>query len=308
MDIFLSLFVNLLPLYAFIALGYFAGRVLKIDKQTLASLAIFIFVPIVVFGFISDMDFHPSYILLPIFLYASYVVTGLSYYALGRKIYGPDDNQANLMAMCASMGNVGYFGIPLVMLLFEKEIVAVYIFMMLGTGLYEATFGYYFAVRSNFNIRDSLKKLAKFPIVYAMAAGFVVNAMNIELPEVFWTNWEHVKGAYVIAGMMIIGAALADIKKLVIDPKFVALVFSGKFVLVPLMGALFIWLDKTVFHWLTTDLHQVIVLITIVPPAANVVAFASQLNIRPEKAATTILIGTIFALFYIPAIVWMIGI
>ena len=124
----------------------------------------------------------------------------------------------------------------------------------------------------------------------------------------FWTNWTYVKGAYVVIGMMIIGAALADTKKLVIDPKFVALVFSGKFLLVPMMGALFIWLDKTVLHWLVAELHQVIVIITIVPPAANVVAFAAQLNIRPEKAATTILIGTIFALFYIPAIVCLVGI
>ncbi len=308
MNVFLSIFVNLLPLYAFIALGYFAGRVLKIDKQTLASLTIYIFVPIVVFGFIADMKFELSYISLPVFLYAAYVITGLGFFALGKKLYGPSDNQANLLAMCSSMGNVGYFGLPLAMLFFEKEVVAIYIFMMLGASVYEATLGYYFAARSNFSIRYSLKKLTRFPTLYAMAAGFAVNATNLEMPEMFWTNWEHVKGAYVVLGMMIIGAALADIKKLTLDYRFIALAFSGKFLLIPMLGALFIWLDTAVLHWLTTELHHIIVLMTIAPPAANTAAFAAQFNIKPEKAAATILIGTIFALLYVPAVVWFIGI
>ena len=168
MDVFLSLFVNLLPLYAFIALGYFAGRVLKADHQTMASLAIYIFLPIVVFGFVTGMDFKLSYIALPAFFYIVCVTTGLGFYALGRKIYGPDDNQANLMAMCTSMGNTGYFGLPLIMMLFSKEIVAIYIFMMLGGNVYEATFGYYYAARSNFNIKDSCLVVRFSPVVYSL--------------------------------------------------------------------------------------------------------------------------------------------
>jgi predicted permease len=57
----------------------------------------------------------------------------------------------------------------------------------------------------------------------------------------------------------------------------------------------------------TIDIYHLIVLITIVPSAANVVAFSAQLNVQPEKAATTVLSGTIFALIYIPAVVWLIG-
>ena len=53
---------------------------------------------------------------------------------------------------------------------------------------------------------------------------------------------------------------------------------------------------------------NIVILITIVPPAANSVAFAAQLNIRPEKAATTVLLGTVLALFYIPAVIWLVGI
>lgn len=306
MAAFLSLFINLLPLYALIAAGYFAGRVFKVDSRTLASLSIYFFLPVVIFGFVSNMEFKPSYIMLPVFLYIDSTITALSFYALGKRIY-KKDSRANLMALCSAMGNAGYFGLPLVLLFFDADKVAIYVFMLLGVAVFEATIGYYIAARGNFSVRDSLIKLLKFPSIYAIATALIVNTMDIELPEMFWTYWTHVKGCYVITGMMIIGVVLGSMKTLVFDLKLTVLVFIGKFLAIPLLGGLFIWLDSTVLHIFTTDIYHLIVLITIVPSAANVVAFSAQLNVQPEKAATTVLLGTIFALFYIPAIVWLIG-
>jgi len=306
MAAFISLFINLLPLYALIAAGYFAGRVFKVDSRTMASLSIYFFLPVVIFGFVSNMEFKPSYIMLPAFLYIASTIIALSFYALGKRIY-KKDSRANLMALCSAMGNTGYFGLPLVLLFFDADKVAIYVFMLLGVSVFEATIGYYIAARGNFSVRDSLIKLLKFPSIYAIATALIVNAMGIEFPEMFWTYWTHVKGCYIIIGMMIIGVVLGGMKTLVFDLKLTALVFIGKFLAIPLLGGLFIWLDSTVLHMFTTDIYHLIVLITIVPSAANVVAFSAQLNVQPEKAATTVLTGTIFALFYIPAVVWLIG-
>lgn|SRR6056297_232269 len=303
---FISLFINLLPLYAIIAAGYFAGRVFKVDSRTMASLSIYFFLPIVIFGFVSNMAFKPSYVILPAFLYIASTITALSFYALGKRIY-KKDSRANLMALCSAMGNAGYFGLPLVLLFFDADKVAIYVFMLLGVSLFEATIGYYIAARGNFSVRNSLIKLLKFPSIYAIATALIVNAMDIELPEMFWTYWTHVKGCYVIIGMMIIGVVLGSMKTLVFDLKLTVLVFIGKFLTIPLLGGLFIWLDSAVLHMFTIDIYHLIVLITIVPSAANVVAFSAQLNVQPEKAATTVLSGTIFALIYIPAVVWLIG-
>lgn len=304
---FISLFINLLPLYVLIAAGYFAGRVFKIDSRTMASLSIYFFLPVVIFGFVSNMEFKASYIMLPAFLYIANTITALTFYALGKRIY-KKDSRANLMALCSAMGNAGYFGLPLVLLFFDADKVAIYVFMLLGLSVFEATIGYYIAARGNFSVRNSLIKLLKFPSIYAIATALIVNAMDIELPEMFWTYWTHVKGCYVITGMMIIGVVLGSMKILVFDLKLTVLVFIGKFLAIPLLGGLFIWLDSAVLYMFTTDIYHLIVLITIVPSAANVVAFSAQLNVQPEKAATTVLLGTIFALFYIPAVVWLIGI
>ncbi len=306
MDIFLSLFFNLLPLYALIGAGYFAGKVLNVDRQSLGSLAIYMFMPVVVFGSVSNLEFKAAYIILPIFIYAVSIIVGLGSLKIGNMIY--KDSQANLMAMCTSMGNTGYFGLPLVLLFFDEEALAIYIFMMLGGLMYEATVGYYIAARGAFTARESLIKLVKFPTIYAMAAGFTINFLNIELPEVFWTYWTHFKGAYVVVGMMIVGAALATLDKFVFGPRFIGLVFVGKFVAWIALAFGFVVLDRAFLHWFSPEIHNLVMVMALVPPAANIATFATQMNLQPEKAATTILIGTIFALFYIPAMIWLLGI
>ncbi|MCB1841106.1 MAG: AEC family transporter, partial [Alphaproteobacteria bacterium] len=303
MSVFFSLLVNLLPLYILIGMGFIAARYLKVDRQSLASLAIFMFMPIVVFGFVVKLEFQASYIMLPLIIFLVSIITGLVFLAVGKKVYG--DNTANLMAMCCSMGNTGYFGLPLVFLFFDEQQTAVYIFMMLGGSVYEATFGYYLAARGAFDVKTSLKKLAKFPALYAITAGFIANGLGYKPPELFETYWAYFKGAYVVLGMMIVGAALANINKLVFGPRFMALVFLGKFVAWPALIYAFIAFDNAVLGWYPQDIHNLILIMSLVPPAANIAAFAAQMNLKPEKAATTILVSTVFALVYIPAMIWL---
>lgn len=306
MGVFLSLVTNLLPLYGIIGLGYFAGKRLHVDRQTLASLAIYIFMPIVVFGFVVNLDFQASYILLPFIIFIVSTITGLGFLALGKKVYG--DNNANLMAMCCSMGNTGYFGLPLVFLFFTEQQVAIYIFMMLGGSVYEATIGYYIAARGAFDAKTSLKKLIRFPALYAITLGLIVNRFEIEPPQLFWTYWAYFKGGYVVLGMMIVGAALSKLDRLVFSKQFIALVFIGKFVVWPLLVFLFVVFDEKFLMWYSQDIHRLMLMMSFVPPAANIAAFAAQMNLDSGKAATTILIGTVFAVLYIPAMLWLLGV
>lgn len=299
MDIALMLLTNLLPLYALIAVGFFAGKRLRIDRETLANFAIFICVPVVFFGYVAQLEFQPAYILLPVIVYGISTIVAFGALAIGTRVYG--DNRANLMSMCAAMGNSGYFGLPVVLLLFDAQWVAVYMFMLLGFSVFEGTIGYYIAARGNFTVRDSIIKVLKFPTIYAIAAGLAANFMHVELPQLFLTYWAYFKGCYVICGMMIIGVALSK-AGFVFAPRFVLLSFAGKFIAWPLLTLAFILSDNAWFHLFPEQVHILMVIISLVPQAANIAAFAAQLDLKPEKAATTILAGTVFALFYIPAI------
>ena len=134
MTVFLSLFANLLPLYVLIALGYFAGRVLKVDGTSLSSIAIYIIIPFVFFGFIVSLEFELSYVALPLFMFACATIVSTLFLKIGKNIYG--DHQANLTSICASMSNAGYFGLPVVFLLYDSNLIAIYIFMALGISVH----------------------------------------------------------------------------------------------------------------------------------------------------------------------------
>jgi predicted permease len=305
MHLFLLLLTNLVPLYLIIALGFFGKRFLNFDRLTLANFAVYICVPVVVFGFIADLDFKAEYLLLPVIVYILSAIIAFLFLKIGNYVYG--DNRANLLSLCTSMGNTGYFGLPVALALFDKHWIGVYMFMMIGITTFEATIGYYVAARGRFNVRDSLIKLAKFPSIYAVAAGLAVKFSGIVLPVLFYTYWAYFKGAYVISGMMIIGVALGAMERFVVAPKFVGLSFLGKFGAWLLATYAFVEADKAFFHLFEPNVYQLLYLMAIVPPAANISAFAVQMDMRPEKAATTILLGTIFALFYIPLVMGLIG-
>lgn len=304
--IFLTLFQNLLPLYVLIGLGWYAGRHFEVDRQTLANLAIYIFMPVMMFGFVAQAELKLAYALLPFLVWGIQAAVGLLTLALARRVY--NDNTPNLLAMCTAMGNSGYFGLPLVILLFEKQWVGVYSFMLLGMVLYEASLGYYIAARGNFTARDSIRKLVRLPAIYALALGLALNLAHVQLPEQFLTYWTHFKGAYVVSGMMIIGIALARVERLVIGPRFLALTFAGKFVAWPAICLSLVALDNATVRMFPPEVHSLLLVLSVVPPAANIAAFAAQLNLAPEKAATTVLIGTVAALIYIPLALWAMGI
>jgi predicted permease len=305
MNLFFYLLGNLIPLYGLIALGFIGGRTLKLSQKTLADFTIFMAVPIVTFGFIAQLDFTPDLIALPVLLFLVQTIIAFIFMAIGTFIYA--DARANLLAMCCAMGNIGYFGLPLVILLFDTQIVAIYMFMLIGGLIFESTIAYYTFSRGAFDKRQSLIKLAKYPSLYAVMLGLIFNQLNIALPEQFLTYWTYFKGAYVITGMMIIGVALSKISNLVIAPQFITLSFIGKFLVWPLVTYAFIFFDQSITRFFEPQIYKLLLITAIVPPAANITAFAAQMNLKPEKAATTVLLGTVFALIYIPFVLWVFG-
>lgn len=305
MELFVTLLSNIAPLYLIIILGWIAGRFYEVDRQSLAGLAIYIIVPIVSFYYVSNLEFKAAYIALPLVVYTLFSSVTLLFYRIGNAVYG--DKRANLLAMCASASNTGYLGLPLVILLFPPEWVGVYVFALSGGLLYEATIMYYIANRGNFSPKDSFKRVLQFPVLYAIIAGLLVNYTGVELPSQLDSLWTYFKGAYVVVGMMIVGCSLSKVSKLVIAPRFLALSFLGQFVLWPIMAFALIAFDLNVLHWFQPEVHKMLMIMAIVPPAANIAAFAAKLDLNPEKAATTVLIGTIFALFYIPAVLVLSG-
>lgn len=297
----LALLLKLLPLYVTVALGWIAGRFLEASGRHIAGIMLYIVTPSVVFSGVMAAPLTPEVILLPALVFGFCTVISLIHMALARRLLS--DGSAAVIPLSVATGNTGYFGIPVALLLFGEEGLALYIVCMLGTTLFETSVGFYLAARGKYSIRDSLRRVVRLPAVYAFLAAVLLNLSEISIPEVFVPLFDNLRGAYSILGMMIIGMGITSFRGLAGNPRFTALAFFGKFVAWPALALAFWWLDA---HWLgiySEAVHQAIFLMSITPIAANTVVIATLLDASPRQAAGTTLLSTLFALGFIPVMI-----
>lgn len=297
----LALFVKLLPLYVTVALGWVAGRYLEASGKHIAGIMLYIVTPSVVFSGVMAAPLTPRVILLPALVFGFCTLIALIHLAIARKLL--TDGSASVIPLSVGTGNTGYFGIPVALLLFGEQGLALYIVCMLGTTLFENSVGFYLAARGKYSIRDALVRVARLPSVYAFAAAVALNLSGVSIPEAFVPLFDNLRGAYSILGMMIIGMGIMSFRGLAGNPVFTGLAFFGKFVSWPALALAFWWLDAQLLGIYDLAVHQAIFLISITPIAANTVVIATLLDAAPRQAAGTTLLSTLFALGFIPVMI-----
>ncbi|WP_432210252.1 AEC family transporter [Marinobacter alkaliphilus] len=297
----LALFFKLIPLYVTVALGWIAGRYLEASGKHIAGIMLYIVTPSVVFSGVMAAPLTPEVILLPALVFGFCTLIALIHLAIARKLL--TDGSASVIPLSVGTGNTGYFGIPVALLLFGEQGLALYIVCMLGTTLFENSVGFYLAARGKYSIRDALVRVARLPSVYAFAAAVALNLSGVSIPETFVPLFDNLRGAYSVLGMMIIGMGIMSFRGLAGNPVFTGLAFFGKFVSWPALALAFWWLDAQVLGIYDLAVHQAILLISITPIAANTVVIATLLNAAPRQAAGTTLLSTLFALGFIPVMI-----
>lgn len=306
MDIFINLFTNLIPLYILIAMGFAGARYLDVNLHSMATVVIYFLSPVVVFGGIVQIEFQLSYLLLPIILFMISAVIGICAYIFGKKVF-PSSPLSNLIGMTSTNGNSGYFGLPIVLAIYGPGAAGVYLMMTTFIELCTNTVGYYILARGNFSVKESIVKVIKLPPLHGMILGLFWNFMQWPLPEVFFTYWDRFTGAWVVIGMMLIGIALGKQPFFKINWKLFTCMMSMRYLIWPIVMFAFVMLDVYVLQLFNGQIYTLLLLLAVIPHAANGVALAAQLKVCPEDTATVVLISTVFGLFFVPFAFWIMG-
>lgn len=303
METFFILFFKVIPLYALILLGFTIGKYLKLSKDTLTTILIFVISPVVIFNGLLITHLSFSILTLPVIFFLVSCFMCLVFYIVASKIW--TNSTKNILAFTSGTGNTGYFGLPVAIALLGENISGLVIMCVLGVVLFENSLGYYITARGNFTAKQSVIKLLKLPTLYACIVGVIVNLLGINLGQTYFEYASYFKGAYILLGMMIISIAISNISINSIDLKFLSLSFLAKFIIWPVMIAIIIFFDKNIFHMYSNEIYKVMIIMSVVPLAANTVSLATLLNAQPEKASLAVLLSTIFALGYIPLIAFI---
>ncbi len=299
MSLFFALIGKILPLYTNIVLGYVFGRFLADKRRFFVSFLFYFIAPFVFFCATLNVELSLKFSMFPLwnFIFGSSIAFFVLYHY--KKYY--QDNSINILAFTSGMGNTGYFGIPIAMMLFTSDVVSLYIFSATATILYESTTGYYVVAKGSFSARMAFKKVLKLPIFYALIFGLGLNALGFSLPQILEPVYTATKWLYGICGMMIIGMGLNGFKLgQDVDVKFMRVAYFYKFILWPLSSIVLILCDMYFFGLFGESAYKVLFLYSIVPLAGNTVTLAVLLNAQPKKASVTVLISTLISIVYIP--------
>lgn len=294
--------IKLIPLYLNILLGYIAGKKLEINQVSFSKLIFYFITPLIIFNGVIHTKLDLTILSLPLLTFTISCTLCLIFYGISRHIW--TDATKNLMAFSAGSGATGYFGFPLALLIFDQQKEGLYIMALMGVSLYDNSLGYYMSVKGKYGTKESLKKVLTLPTLYAFLLGIVVNYLNISMPEVYLDFIQPMRGVYIVLGMMMVGIGLASLTEFKLDLKFVGMTFLAKFLVWPLLVLSIILFDRLFLGIYDSPAQQVLILISIVPLAINMVFMASLTQNQPERIAATVLLSMFFALLYLPIMVY----
>ncbi|MCI0509614.1 hypothetical protein C8E00_10413 [Chromohalobacter marismortui] len=284
-------------LLIFVALGWLCARRLAIDPRPIATLLIYLIAPLTFFRGLYLGEPSLALIGLTAGMFALASLLCLVTHALVRRTFPPQE--AALLAFSAGTGNTGYFGLPLAMALLPPEGVAAYLFCLLGITLFEFSVGFYISARGRFSVRESLGKIVRLPLLYAFMTALLAYHLPWPVPDAVIEGLDYFRASYTVLGMMIIGMTLGGVSLRAFDARFLAASIAARYVMWPLvMLGLVLGLQATT--GLSTTMTGVLLLLGVVPMAANVVVIAMELNIRPAKGAIAVLVTTVGAPLVIP--------
>lgn len=303
MAVFLSLFTRLIPLLTLVVFGFIAGRYLKVHRESIAKLLIYLVAPVVFFSSVSQIELRPEYLFVPVMFYGLGCAICWLYLRIGGKVFGEAGALKNLAAFSMGTANTGYFGLPVAMMLFGPDIAGVAILFFVGSTIFENSYGFYVLARGQYTPWEALQRLTKLPGIYALAAGVALNPLHLKFTGVWADMAGFFRGTYSVLGMMMVGLGVAEVREWKIDGKLIATLFSGKFLVWPAVVIALVSIDAAHFRFYDARSHQLMILLSACPLAANTVAFSILLKTEPEKAAVAVLLSTLFALAFIPAVV-----
>lgn len=298
MDAFLVILVKLIPLYLIMLIGFVSGRFLNVSSEAIASLLIYVISPVVYLGYVSTMPVTVSNIGVALLIFVLCAILEGGFYVFSRLFF--TDATVNLVAVSAATSNSGYFGIPLFLLLYGEKGFGVYMMAIMGMLVFQLSLGYYMIARGNFSIVDSLKKMMTLPPIYAVIIGIVMSVTKIRLPSVIMDMIADFRSVYMVLGAMMIGLAISGIRNFSIDWRYILITFFAKFAVWPLVAYILISADRHIFRIFDPVVYNCLVVFAVVPMMVDLVVFATQLKVNPEKAAAGVFLSTLFALVYIP--------
>ncbi|MCC6008501.1 MAG: AEC family transporter [Rhodobacteraceae bacterium] len=306
----IAVLLQTLPFFGLIALGYGAARTGFFSEEATAALTKFVFyfaLSAMLFRFsanlslgdLLDSRFLMAYLWATAIVYL--IVTGV---ALLRRVSIPE---AAVEAQCGVIGNVGFLGIPmLVLLLGEAAVGPVLMVLMVDLIVFGALIVILITGARDGRMSPRILGtvglgLVRNPMIMAILAGLAVAALELPVPDPVNAFLALLGAAATPGALFAIGASLAS--KSAERLSVAAWLSTSKLILHPLavaVAALFVFRVEPYAA-------GVMIAAAALPTAGNVYILAQHYGVAPMRVSATILISTVFSVLSIPAVIALVA-
>ena len=294
----------ILPIFIVMAIGFILQKKFTMDISTLSKLNIYFVVPAFIFVKLYSTQFSASlfghvllfFILLVIILYA--IST------LFAKLLGLDRGKKTTFSNSTIFFNSGNYGVPVNELVFKGDPFAMSIQVIVLTLQNIFTFSYgIFALQSvNTSKWKAMIGYFKMPVLYAMGAGLICNALNIQVPAVILVPANMIANAMIGLALLTLGAQVARIQfKAALSAVYSSLTI--RLIISPIIALFIIWLFRV--DGMTA---QALLIASAMPTSVNSAVIAEEYKNYPEFAAQVVLFSTIISAFTVSFVIYLAGI
>lgn len=277
------------------------GRLKPAHLTSLSGLLIYGCTPCMILDSFFKLDPDGNYLPgMGLFFLATFATQGL-FMLLVTLISGKkrrDDNRCRMLTIASVMGNVGFFGMPIIRVLIpdHPEAAAYSAVFVCSMNIFAFTVGVFNLTRDKKYM--SLKEAVINPAVLSFLVGLILYLARAGewMPEVVKIGSSNIGAMTMPFCMMILGARLATMPwKEIFLNKFVYLISAGKLILFPLFSYALVSLftQDPVFR-------ASILILSSTPCASIILNLAEMHDSNQQLAADCVLLSAILCILTIP--------
>jgi len=291
--------MKLIFLLLLVIISYCLGRFKPLDAHAISTLLVYGIAPVVFFSGMLTLPNQWNYLIIPVLFFCSCSFIAVTGWFIAKHWW--HDNTRNIFAFSIATGNTGYFGIPIAYALVGDIGISITILATVGLVLYESTIGIFLTARGQFSAKKSFLYILHIPLIYAIGAGLLVN---------YWVSNDSVNHlvlwlspfteSYSVLGMMMIGIVVAEVSWKDYDKRLLLGCLGMRFLVWPLVMSSILLVDAATWHYFDQSTKMVLILLSVVPLAANSIVFAVQLQVQPKKIAFVVLVSLFVSILIVP--------
>jgi predicted permease len=200
---------SVLPVLLIGGLGYLVGRVRAIDLAPITGLTVLVLVPAIVFDSLARATL-PRELLSRLALHFALQLAAIwALTVVVTRVAGLSGPARGAILLAALFSNAGNVGLPLALFAFGSEGLAIaggwFAVLSIGASLIAP----YLAARSSVGARAALGRVARQPIIYAVAAGAIANLLGVSVPGPVAKASQLLAGGAVALMLLLLGLQLA---------------------------------------------------------------------------------------------------